>query len=171
MISTSEALVQLSNSVDAYDKDGACSKSVLKQIDESLALLHSHVLALRNDANPWVRATSRAIELLLHLTWPQVPSIDLTILASKLQDDLSRLQIRPCPYMDLTSFHIMLGAIAAKEGSETREWFVARLRKVIRSMKQRGWSDPLSIFEGRITGDARITARFKALWDEVNQST
>ncbi len=107
------------------------------------------------------------MELILHLSWfPQ--ETDLTPVAGELKDALCALPVRPCLFMDLSSCQLMLGAVAASEGSEVRAWFVARLRRAVVTLRSRGWKRPLEILERGFVSDDGLVARFRALWKEMD---
>lgn len=161
-------LVQWRNSINPYRKYQLGPNSTTKEIEEPLARLHCDARALRVEEDPYVQATSRAIELVLYLSWPPQVRVDLTLLASELKEDLSQLQVRPCVYMDLTSFHLMIGAISADKGTQTRAWFVGKISRVVLAMRMRGWGEKLRVLERGLTSDTSLRPQLKALWKEIN---
>lgn len=174
----SDRLVRLRKSIDDHRKYQLGPAFVTGQIEEPLNRLLHQARALRvvddddNNNNPIMQATSRAIELTLYLSWrpqPRAAANDLTPIATELKEALCRFQIRPCSYMDLTSCPIMLGAIAADQGSQTRAWFVTRLKKAVLGMRSRGWDNPLEILKKGFTlSDSGLMTEFRALWKELD---
>jgi hypothetical protein len=77
------------------------------------------------------------------------------------------LPVRPCLFMDLASCQLMLGAIAAREDSEVRAWFVARLRRAVTTLRSRGWERPLEILERGFVSNDGLVGRFRVLWKEL----
>jgi hypothetical protein len=164
----SDGLVQLRKSIDTHRKFSTDSDVLAKEIEENWKNLLCQARALRFEDNPFVQATSLAVELILYLSWfPQLEA-NLTLLASELKDALCRLPFRPCLFMDLTSCQLMLGAVAAGEGSQVRAWFVARLRRAVLALRSRGWVRPLEILEKGFVLDLGLVARFRALWKELD---
>jgi hypothetical protein len=163
-----DSLIQLRNSIDTHYKSSSGSDVHAEEIEKNWNSLLCQAQNLRFEDNPFVQATSRAIELILYLTWGTQLEANLTLLASELKEVLCRLPIRPCLFMDLTSCQLMLGAIAADEGSQVRAWFVARLRRAVLVLRSRGWVRPLEILENGLVSDERLVARFRALWKELD---
>ena len=125
--------------------------------------------SFQGDQSPFVQATAFAIELIIHMFWSShQEKIDPTLVASRMKEALCRLQIRPCSYMDLTSCHFMIGAIASDERSQARTWFVSKLRRAVRALRARGWENPLDIVERGFVPDLNLSIRLKALWEEVS---
>ncbi|KAH9904170.1 hypothetical protein F4778DRAFT_734282 [Xylariomycetidae sp. FL2044] len=125
--------------------------------------------ALRSSyASPSIHITSLTVELVLHLIWPRQPETDVTPLAKQLQEALMSLPVRPCSYMDLTSRQLMIGAIVARPGSETRMWFVEKIRKAVVQLKSRGWEDPLEIIRKGSADIPRLSPYIKNLLDELS---
>ena len=164
----SDGLVQLRKLIDTHHKSSSDSNVQGNEIEKIWNSVLFQARALRFDDNPYVQATSRAIELILCLSWhPQLES-NIVVLAGELKKALCRLPIRPCLFMDLTSCQLMLGAVAADEGSRDRAWFVAKLRRAVLVLRSRGWVRPLEILENGFVSDARLVARFRALWKELD---
>lgn len=71
--------------------------------------------------------------------------------------------------MDLTSFQLVIGAIAADKASPVRAWFVDRISKAVSWMQRHGWHAPLSVAETVIGAelDDGLVGQFKALWREI----
>ncbi|BCS26786.1 uncharacterized protein APUU_51497A [Aspergillus puulaauensis] len=142
--------------------------SIAEVIEEPLAELHHQARALRSPDNVHIDAAARAVELVLHLLWPTKSPAHLTLLASELKGRRSHFPIRHCPYMDLTSYQLMVGAVAAEKGSDARAWFVDRVTRSVRWMQNRGWNEPLSLLEKRaLDGDMGLMPQFRALWREL----
>lgn len=118
---------------------------------------------LRTHQNPFVRSTAKAMELILNMTCPPQPIGRATELAVQLKEALSELPGRSCMYMDLTSCSLILGAVAAEEGSEAHQWYIARLKRAIDAMRDRGWDDPYSILEKTMSRDQDMLARAHAM--------
>ncbi|RDW57977.1 hypothetical protein BP6252_13388 [Coleophoma cylindrospora] len=164
----SDGLVQLRKSIDTHRNSSSASDVQAKEIEESWNGLLYQARALRYEDNPFVQATSRAIELILYLSWYPRLEASISLLASELKEELCRLPVRSCLFMDLTSCQMMLGAIAAGEGSQVRAWFVARLRRAVLTLRSRGWVRPLEILEAGFPSHVGLVARFRALWKELD---
>jgi hypothetical protein len=124
--------------------------------------------AFRVNDDPYIQATTRAFEIVIHLSWRKQSEIDLTSLASELKEALCRLQHRPCSYMNLTSCQLMIGAIAAEKGSQTRAWFVALLRSAVLALRSRGWDDPLEILKKGFVYESGLMTSLRSLWIELD---
>lgn len=167
----SNNLTDLQSAIDVYHSGLETDQGfVVEKIEGPLSALHSQLQTIHGDDSPWVRAASRAIELFLHAIRLSRPKVDLTPIAGKLKDALCELDVRPCPYMDLTSIHYMLGATSARTGSPTRAWFIERLKTVVQAMQKRGWATPLGVFESRVTTHEGLIDRFRAIRREVANS-
>ncbi|RDW76864.1 uncharacterized protein DSM5745_06856 [Aspergillus mulundensis] len=142
--------------------------AIAQEIEEPLARLHYEARNLRAPDNLHIDAAARAIELVLYLLRPTQSSAHLALLAAELKEVISRFPIKGCTYMDLTSFQLMIGAIAADRASPVRTWFVEKILKPVRWMQERGWRAPLSIVEtvGSDPGDT-LVGRLSALWKEL----
>ncbi|KAI9825940.1 MAG: hypothetical protein M1819_000459 [Sarea resinae] len=164
----SDNLVQLRKSIDRHRKYSSGSDIQAKEIEKWWNSLLCQARALRFDDNPFVQATSRAIELILHLSWCPQPEANLTLLAGELREAWCQLPVRPCLFMTLTSCQLMLGAVAAGEGSQDRAWFMATLKGAVLALRSRGWVRPLEILETGFVSDVGLVARFRALWRELD---
>ena len=140
---------------------------VVEAIEQPLVRLHCQVRALRVNDNPFVHATSLAIEIVLHLSWPAQLELDITHLASELKAALCMIPIRVCFLMDLTSFQLMIGAIAAEAGSSTRTWFLSKLKRAVLVLRSRGWDEPLELFDKTFVPNKDIIRRLRSLWKEL----
>ena len=167
----SESLVQLRRSIDDHRRHDLGPDFVTEEIEEPLNRLLRQARALRVDDNPIIQATSLAIELVLYLSWRPQLGISPTAVASELKEALCRFQIRPCSYADMTSCQMMLGAISAEEGSQTRAWFMKRLKNAVLGMQSRGWDDPLKILKKSFMSDSGLMTDFRALWEELGCSS
>lgn len=174
--SISNRVIQLRKSIDVYRRHQLLIPSTViaeKEIEEMVAALCREARALCvGEENPSVQATSISIELVLRLSWPPLPpsqsDVDFAPLVSGLKKALCQLEIRPCAYMELTSYQFMLGAIAAAKGSPTRAWYVARLKRVVQAMGMRGWAEPLQILErGGFLSDPILMELFNTLCIEI----
>jgi hypothetical protein len=162
-----DSVIQVQKVIDSHHKHQFESTFVAQEIEEPLANLHYQVRALRAISDAYVQATARAIELVLCLLWPSQSGAHLTFLAGEMKESISRFPIKGCSYMNLTSFQLMIGAIAADKGSPTRSWFVNTLAREVRAMQLRGWSKPLSLLQDRYMSSVGLMGRFQALWREL----
>lgn len=168
MANISDDLTQLQKSIDRHRNYPPGSDVEAKQIEEVWNSLLCQTRALRLEDNPFVQATSRAIELILYLSWFPHLEGNFTLLANELKEVLSGLPMRPCLFMDITSCQLMLGAVAARKGSQTRAWFVAKLRTAVLALRSRGWVQPLEILEKGFVAEGVLVSRFRALWKELD---
>jgi hypothetical protein len=139
-----------------------------------------------SEGDIYLQLTSLALELLLHLTFsphisppfilPSPPGIqpqNLTCLATQLKESFLNLLVRPCMFMDLVSIPLLLGAVAADAdggNTETEQWFVGRIRRAVRTLKDRGWERPLGVVvEGVcLVPEDRVVERFRGIWRELD---
>ncbi|KAL2812335.1 hypothetical protein BDW59DRAFT_167841 [Aspergillus cavernicola] len=166
-----DSVVQLQNTINSHRKHPSDAAVIAQVIEEPLARLHYETRSLRTKNNPHIDAAARSIELVLYLLWPSQTGAHLTLLAGELGDAMSRYPIKGCSYMDLTSFQLMIGAVAADKGSPARTWFVDRLSRAVRWMQTRGWREPLNILQRRFMSDVDVGLmgrRFKDLWKELH---
>lgn len=163
-----DSLVQLRESMAPCNGDKMDPGFVAQDIEEPLKKLLYDVRSLQVDDNPCIQATSLAIELILCLSWRLQDGYNLTPIATKLKEALGRLPIRPCMYMDLTSWQLIMGAIASDAGSQTRTWFVSKLQDAVSTLRSRGWLAPLEILKGVLVLDSRLMMYFEALLKELD---
>lgn len=163
-----DGLVRLRKSIADCNGDKLDPDFVAKEIEEPLQRLLCHARSLQVDDNPCIQATSFAVELIIHLSWRLQKGYNLTPIADRLKEALRRLQIRQCMYMDLTSWQLIIGAIASDIGSPTRAWFVSKLRHAVSTLRSRGWYAPLEILEGVLVPDLRPMMYLKTLLQEVD---
>ncbi|OOG00435.1 hypothetical protein ASPCADRAFT_187 [Aspergillus carbonarius ITEM 5010] len=165
-----DRVVQLRGVIESRHQHWLDACVVAREIEEPLARLHFETRALRLDGGAPIDAAARTIELVLYLLWPSPSEAHLTLLAAELKDAICRFPIKCCYYMSLTSFQLMVGAIAAEEGSLTRAWFVDQLATAVRAMHLRGWDEPLSLMQRRATSDIGLNGRLRALWRELHHT-
>ncbi|KAL3431728.1 hypothetical protein BDV09DRAFT_175668 [Aspergillus tetrazonus] len=165
----SDRVIRLRKVIESLQVSSLNSMSVAQEIEEPLARLHYEARNLRAIDNLHIDAAARSIELVLYLLWPTQSAAHLTLLAGELKEVICRFPIRGCIYMDLTSFQLVIGAIAADKASPVRAWFVDRISKAVRWMQRHGWHAPLSVAETVIGAelDDGLVGQFKALWREI----
>ncbi|KAJ5198209.1 uncharacterized protein N7498_007326 [Penicillium cinerascens] len=162
-----DSVIQLQKKIDSHDHQKFDSNLVAREIEEPLATLHYKVRALRTIDDIYVQATARSIELVLYLLWPSQSGAHLTLLAGELKEAICLFPIQGCSYMNLTSFQLMIGAIAADENSPTRAWFFDRMAREARALRLRGWNEPLSLLQDRNMPAGGLTRQIQALWKEL----
>ncbi|KAJ5518261.1 Polyketide synthase enoylreductase [Penicillium expansum] len=164
-----DSVIQLQKMIESHHQHQFDPTLVAREIEEPLAQLHYKVRALRAIDDLYVQATARAIELVLYLLWPSRSGAYLTLLAGELKEAICRFPIKGCSYMNLTSFPLMIGAIAADKDSVPRAWFVDRLAREVRAMQLRGWNRPLSLLQNKYNNNnSSLMGRFQALWHELH---
>jgi hypothetical protein len=139
-----------------------------KEIHETWSCLLYRARTLRLDTNPCVRAASSAIQLVLQLSWDPEQNTALGDTAEELKEAICLLPARSCLFMDVTSCQLMLGAVAAYRGSQTRAWFVAKLRRAVVALRARGYTRPQDILAQGIVAEPSLMDCFGSLWEEVN---
>lgn len=162
-----DSVIQLQKKIDSHDNQKFESTLVAREIEEPLANLHYELRALRAIDDIYVQATARSIELVLYLLWPSQSGAHLTLLAGELKEAICLFPIQGCSYMNLTSFQLMIGAIAADENSPTRTWFFDRMAREARALQLRGWNEPLSLLQNRNMPAGGLTRQLQALWKEL----
>ncbi|KAJ5382825.1 hypothetical protein N7517_000736 [Penicillium concentricum] len=163
-----DSAIQLQKTIESHHQHQFDPTMVARKIEEPLSQLHYEVRALGAVDDVYVQATARAIELVLYLLWPSRSGAYLTLLAGELKEAISRFPIKGCSYMNLTSFPLMIGAIAAEEDSLPRMWFVDRLAREVRALQLRGWNRPLSLLQNKYNNNkSSLMERFQALWCEL----
>jgi hypothetical protein len=164
---TSAKVSRLRKTIEAHRKHPLDEDSVALFIQRPYGQLIAEIGSLSGHENAYVRNTAKAIELILSLSWPlETDDAKSSSLAAELKDGLVALPGRSCLYMDVTSCPIIIGAIASAVGSAAREWFVDKLQRAIRVLKDRGWGQPFGILERAIARDERLVVRLRALRDE-----
>jgi hypothetical protein len=154
---------------ESHRQSQASSDISLAEIEDWLDRLVNQARSFQMDPNPFIRSTAFALELILDIFWSsQQIKIDSSRVATGMKNALCRLHVRPCSYMDLTSGHFMIGAIAAVRGSSTRLWFVSKLQRAVKVLKARGWANPLDIVEQGFVPDLEISCQLQDLWKEVS---
>ncbi|KAK3291577.1 uncharacterized protein B0H64DRAFT_330349 [Chaetomium fimeti] len=160
-------LLHLRDLITAYHHERSPFKN---EIDQKWAHLLHEARELRRSVpeNPYVVATSLSAEILLWLCWEnQLTPGGLTQLAGELRQAICRFPFRPCSFTEMVSCPMMLGAIAARPGSETRAWFVGRLRRSVAAAKSRAWARPLDMVEKKVCTGMVGGGRFEELWREL----
>ncbi|KAF3025614.1 hypothetical protein E8E14_012738 [Neopestalotiopsis sp. 37M] len=135
------ALVEVLKSIDEVQAALPSQTSGLKEleIDRRVRDILRQARALRANDTPCVCITATTVELILSLSWPQHDlAVEGAATAEEMRQALGRFCVRPCCYADLTSGYLMIGAIAADEGSETRQWFISRLKDSLASVRADG---------------------------------
>ncbi|EED13371.1 hypothetical protein TSTA_058600 [Talaromyces stipitatus ATCC 10500] len=160
-----EGVIAMRKSINMYHMGHSDNESVLEDIEEGLTRLREKSQKLgRRKNNEYVQATVLTLELILDILWPQGLQSDYTkSLVEELQETSSRLPKIPCPYMDLTSCQLIIGAVAAESGSSTRIWFVSKLTSAARAMQERGWAEPFQILERVLRSDTSLMEWFNML--------
>jgi hypothetical protein len=142
------------------------------EIDRTWSHLLHEARELRHAVpeNPYVVATSLSAEILLWLCRENQPTTPggLTQLAGELRQAIYRFPFRPCSFTEMVSCPMMLGAIAASPGSETRAWFVGRLRRSVAAAKSRAWARPLDMVEKKVCTGMVGGGGFEELWRELD---
>lgn len=160
-------LTQWRISIDLYYKSGVGSRCTRRQIEESLTQLNHDVRALRVENEPPTQVISRAIELLLCLSWPQQNRTDIRLLSDELKEGHCRLRMRPCGYMNATSSYLMLGTISAGQGTPTRAWYMEKRESALSDMQMRGWGLRLRRFGNCMISDKILKPLLEPLWTGI----
>lgn len=137
----------------------------LSELSDSI---HQQALILESHVNPYVRCAAKTNRLLSSLCWPlQVNEEAYAVLADGLKNETEHLPGRSCFCMDLTSCQIIVGAITSAAGSESRAWFMNKLRRGVRAMQQRGWDNSFELLEMALRNDEDLLEQLKSLWVEI----
>ncbi|KAL2812950.1 hypothetical protein BJX63DRAFT_421477 [Aspergillus granulosus] len=163
-----DGVTHLRSVIESHHERAFDARLIARDIEEPLARLHYEARALRNSNNVHLDAAARAAELVLHLLWPSHSGSYLTLLAGELRDVMRRFPIKGCPYMHMTCFQFMIGAIAADEGSPARTWFIDKLSMAVRWMQARGWPEPLRLLQDKVLSDKGLNGRFRRLWGDLS---
>ncbi|RYC59100.1 hypothetical protein CHU98_g7107 [Xylaria longipes] len=164
-----ENLARWMQEINASRKYPQKSDFIMEHIMQPMHDVLSQARAIRAEGSPALQASCIAVELIIWLSWSSQPgAINLTAVASELKDAIYASQFRPCCYSDLTSCQLMLGAMAADEGSPTRAWFMDRLRSAWQMVKSRGCSDVTDILERNMIFKTSLEAQFESLWMELD---
>ncbi|KAI1750557.1 hypothetical protein F4782DRAFT_248349 [Xylaria castorea] len=158
--------------IDASRKHPNTSDFIIEQIMQPMQDILAQARAIRADGTPTSQTACIAIELIVYLSWnsPQ-GTINLTAVASELKEAMCARQFRPCHYVELTSCPLMIGAMAADEGSPTRTWFMKRLKSAWQMVKSRGCNDAMNILERNMVFKTGLEAQFKSLWMELDDQS
>ncbi|TRX96399.1 hypothetical protein FHL15_002671 [Xylaria flabelliformis] len=156
---------EMSTSRKYPQKSDFIIESIMQPMQDMLA----QARAIREDGSPTLRSACITIELIIFLSWssPQ-GTINLTAVANELKEAICAKQFRPCHYVELTSCQLMIGAIAADEGSSTRAWFMNRLKSAWQMVKSRGCNDAMEILEKNIVLEAAYNGYRLELEDLLN---
>ncbi|KAI0487788.1 hypothetical protein F4859DRAFT_466185 [Xylaria cf. heliscus] len=146
------------------------SDFIMEHIMQPMYDMLSEARAIRVNGSPTLQASCITVELIIYLSWSSSPeAINLNAVASELKEATCASQFRPCYYFDLTCCQLMIGAIAADEGSPTRAWFMDRLKSAWRIVKSRGCNNAMDILERNMTFKTGLKAQFKSLWIELDR--
>jgi hypothetical protein len=164
-----DGLLVLQKSIDAYHTHQSDLGSSIEGIEDSWNQLLSQAQDLHAYQNPSIQAAALAIELFLYLSWRPKSGDKLMPTATELKEALCRLPVINCAYTNLTSYQLMMGALAADKGSQTRAWFVARLKSAVVALKSRGWKNPLETLQYEHTSDSGLMPYLRDLWNELGR--
>jgi hypothetical protein len=138
-----------------------CSNTEAEAISELSDSIHRSAMVLGSNANAYVRSTVRANRLLSSLCWPlQVDEEACALLADELKEEMSNLPGRSCLLMDLTSCELIVGTVASAPGSDSRAWFVSRLKRAVEGLRRRGWDNPAGLLEAALSYDKDLREQF-----------
>lgn len=149
------------------------SNAIIAEPHQAYDSLFRRARKLQTYGNPSIRATSLALEIMLHISRHHhcsTPLLDLTPTATEMMNALSQATNRGCSFMDLTSCHLMLGAIAADKGSRTRAWFINKMRRAVVAVEARGWKRPLDVVEKGFDPGQDLKASLEAVWQEISST-
>jgi hypothetical protein len=145
------------------------SNTRVELITTAQARLIEKARALRVHANPETQATSRALELALHLQhpWAVVSSRQLAVLAEELQNAVRRRKFSQCFFMDMTCAQIVLGMAASAEaglekGPQT-DWLRRKLDNAIAALRARGWARPLEMADRGLLAEFGLLDKLEGL--------
>ncbi|KAI0190853.1 hypothetical protein F4808DRAFT_444272 [Astrocystis sublimbata] len=147
------------------------SDFIMERIVKPMHEVLSQARALRSGGTLILQASCIVIELIIYLAWGSPSVIDLTAVAGELKETICAVQFRPCCCSDLTCCHLMIGAMAAGEGSPTRTWFMDRLRIAWSGVKSRACSDAIGVLESNMTLCTSLGAQFQSLWVELDSQS
>ncbi|KPM41358.1 hypothetical protein AK830_g5175 [Neonectria ditissima] len=160
------SMKQLREELNHYYAHPAAVESLSQQIGCRVSDLSSVLEPFLDAEGPSIRAWAVAIQSFLYLSWPpSSEGVCLHGMARKLRHALGEPEIRLCASIEMTVWEYFIGAIAADEGSEAREWYVVRLRRMFVSMKVCEWKTVLQRLEKAIMPDVRLLESFKGTWD------
>jgi len=71
--------------------------------------------------------------------------------------------------MDLTSFQLLIGVLAAEKGSSARKWFMDKLSMAVQCMQLRGWRRPLDLLESRFVSKTGLMDQFHGICQELQR--
>lgn len=162
-----ERLSHVRQTINRERKNWAKPDDVPRKAQEYWMLCSMETRTLQKHSNPHVRATAKAFELALFLSASKVGDGIIARVADELRAEMDGIPGRTCIYMDLTSCPLILGAVAAREGSETRDWFLGRLRRAVRAMRLRGWEDPFEALRRAVEADAELLYCLDDLREEI----
>lgn len=168
VVNLSASIIHLRNSIDAYHKYQLDSGFMIIKIEEPSRILFGQAEALQTDDDPAVQATSKAFKLLLCLSRRPYTRENLMPIVVELKEALCGIQVMPCSYVDLTSCQLMIGVVAADKDSQTRAWFMTRLKNAVEALRSRGWDNPLDILRKGFVVDPSLIVSFRALWKELD---
>ncbi|KAI9170813.1 hypothetical protein HJFPF1_00287 [Paramyrothecium foliicola] len=163
-------IVNMRGSIEAHYKYRFSANYVSENIEKPLQEIRAQVYTLWDHGDADIRATMRAIEALLYLSWPQEDATSLQTLARELKGELCSRAIQPCSFMDLTSGQVLIGAIAAEGDPETRAWYVGLWQRGVSNMQACGWLDPVEIIEQALQRDAGLRWRLHSLLKDIQLS-
>ncbi|KAI1266285.1 hypothetical protein F5Y18DRAFT_435203 [Xylariaceae sp. FL1019] len=145
------------------------SDFIVQKVIQPMQEMISEAQTIRSQGRPTLQATCITIQLIIYLSWSCSPGgIDLTAIAEELKGAICATQFRPCCYCDLTSCDFMIGALAAREGSATRAWFIKRLKRPWEIVRSHGCDDIVGMLERNMGSKTGLAKRFRSLWEELD---
>lgn len=149
-------------------RENDCRGDAVDAISDLYGTILQQALSLESHINPYVRCAAKADHLLASLSWPlEANDEERVLLADELKYEMENLPGRSCIYMDLTACQNVVGVVASAPGSESRAWFLNKLRKGVRAMEERGWDNPFELLEMALGNDEELLKQFMAVWTET----
>ncbi|KAH7324279.1 hypothetical protein B0I35DRAFT_423834 [Stachybotrys elegans] len=160
-----ERLAKLRDCINTCLQDPTSLSALRETISARVAAMLKELKGLQTHENNEVRAFSWSAQLLLHLSWQSAPPVDMTMMAKELSHALDCRPFPPCSYMEITSCPLMLGALAAEKGSQTRAWFLTKMRQAVMAPQLRGFDTKIEILRrGMARDDDVLMKPLRDLW-------
>ncbi|KAJ4127952.1 hypothetical protein NW768_008235 [Fusarium equiseti] len=156
--------------IDNYHASSTIHPDTTLAIKLKVERLRVEINTFLGSKDDYVRSLHDSLQLYLLLLWPTEKPKHLSTLAEELRYLLLHPHPRLCSSTKMLIWQLFVGAVAAGPSAGVRSWFVTSLREVLSSRISMGLEVTMWCLTQAFTPDARLMAKFQAIWHEVSDS-
>jgi hypothetical protein len=164
----SQQIAKVRHSLDLFYKYPTDSAFVAQEIDEPVAsILHTIEILPKTKEVSYLYPLSCALRIFLYLVYPPFANALSSDIANELRDALGEPKIRLCSALNLTVWQFFVGAAAADLHSETRAWYLHRLKRMFVPMHLFDWQAVIAVLEKSFMPPLTLLEEFRHIWEEI----